>query len=410
LKLSRRIPLELLYALLLFVLLDLLPFGFKVILPLFALFLAATVWFDVRNRLAAVISTGLACLLVNFTLPAFMNKTYYRPYERLAKEQMPGFKKYAPNQDVAVENSLGDLVALGFAHPDVQAIQESRPQRFVIDANGYRQTRHASGRFQAVLAGDSFVEGIGNDQDQSLSAQLLARGYDVYNLGHNGDIDEYLASIRHAREKLGVDGPAFLYVFEGNDFAGRNYCVNRDSAVGGFRDFHRALKETHLSRFLSALHGRLRAASSASAIRVVESGGRKIGFLEEYIQAASAEAYDASCLRKLFEANKGAVSAIFFVPEKSRVYSFLLADAPSVLKGASIYAKELAGIARDLAVPFVDLTEPLRAKARQEAFNGAFLYWRDDTHWNPAGIALAAEEAVKLLGKPAAAASEASAR
>lgn len=42
-------------------------------------------------------------------------------------------------------------------------------------------------------------------------------------------------------------------------------------------------------------------------------------------------------------------------------------------------------------VPALDLTDAFRERARRDLARGQYLYWLDDTHWDGAGVALAAE-------------------
>jgi len=55
----------------------------------------------------------------------------------------------------------------------------------------------------------------------------------------------------------------------------------------------------------------------------------------------------------------------------------------------------LARLEREIqgtGVPVVNLTAAMRAHAARELERGRYIYWRDDTHWNARGIALAASE------------------
>jgi hypothetical protein len=391
----RRPLLELIYCVLLLVALDVLPVGFKALAVLFSAVFIATVWFDVRNRILSLVSILIAVFILNLALPKFMAKTYYRPHEIFKKEQMKGFKRYVPNQEVTIQETHGDLIAVGFSHPEVESIRETRREHFFSDDNGYPNKGKTHGRFTAILAGDSFIAGNGNDAADTVAAQLRSRGIDVYNLGHNGDIGEYLASLRYAKNSLGIDGPGYIFAYEGNDFAGVNYCVSAESPVGGIRDLHRSMKELHISRFLTALYGHLARTAQPPAIEIASVGNKNQGFLLESIANASVKTYDGKCLSKLLQEYRDVVSAIFFIPVKERVYEY------DGVKGESIYAKALASAAETLHVPFVDLTEPLINRAKELLPRGKYVFWRDDTHWNREGAAVAAREVERLLTKHA---------
>jgi hypothetical protein len=53
--------------------------------------------------------------------------------------------------------------------------------------------------------------------------------------------------------------------------------------------------------------------------------------------------------------------------------------------------RALADRLRAAGVPVVDSTPLLAAQAAERLPRHEYLYWRDDTHWNAAGIRLAAE-------------------
>ena len=386
-----RVGLELLYALLLLVTLDVLPVGLNVLGIVFAFVFASTFWFDVRNRIMFVVSILLGFFVLNLFSQKSMARTYYRPHEILRKQLMAGFKRYAPNQDVTVDRAHGDLVALGFNHPEVESIQEIRKERLVTDENGYPKLGKAHGNFQALLVGDSFIAGDGNDAADTVAAQLQAKGYDVYALGYAGNIAEYLASVTYAEKSLDIHGPAFIFAFEGNDFAGEDYCVSPGSRVGITRNINRAIKETHIARFFAALWGHVVSSRQSPAIEVAEVGGKKIGFFVEYLNNARVKEYDNQCLSQLFQQHRNQIAGIFFIPEKARVYGY------GGIGGQSAYAKYLSAVAKEIGVPFVDLTLPLKKRAQELLQSGKYVYWRDDTHWNREGAAIAVREMENLL-------------
>lgn len=92
---------------------------------------------------------------------------------------------------------------------------------------------------------------------------------------------------------------------------------------------------------------------------------------------------------------RGMTLVVLLVPEKEQIHAAALseADQQALACGPGL----LAAIAQGLdaaGVPVVNLMPVFQeATAR-----GARLYWRDDTHWNDAGIRLAAEELWRVTG------------
>lgn len=80
---------------------------------------------------------------------------------------------------------------------------------------------------------------------------------------------------------------------------------------------------------------------------------------------------------------------VLLVPEKEQVFARALpeADRRALAQGPALFAAIEAGL-KDAGVPVVNLM-PVFQDATAK---GQRLYWRDDTHWNDAGIRLAAEE------------------
>lgn len=89
-----------------------------------------------------------------------------------------------------------------------------------------------------------------------------------------------------------------------------------------------------------------------------------------------------------FMARRGVRLVILMIPDKETVYRELI--PPSELGGRELPPSCLLELERRLRaenIPVVSLVEPFRERAAR----GELLYWPDDTHWNSAGIRIAAE-------------------
>lgn len=94
-----------------------------------------------------------------------------------------------------------------------------------------------------------------------------------------------------------------------------------------------------------------------------------------------------------FQAN-GMKLVVLLVPEKEQVFVRALpaADRQALAQGPALFAAIEAGL-KEAGVPVVNLM-PVFLDATAK---GQRLYWRDDTHWNDAGIRLAAEELWRVV-------------
>lgn len=91
----------------------------------------------------------------------------------------------------------------------------------------------------------------------------------------------------------------------------------------------------------------------------------------------------------------GTALVVLLIPEKEQIHEDLL--PPEQRRGIENGADALvSALAEGLAAQGVHAVNLLPA-FRQGAAEGTCLYWRDDTHWNDAGIHLAAREAWKYV-------------
>jgi hypothetical protein len=86
---------------------------------------------------------------------------------------------------------------------------------------------------------------------------------------------------------------------------------------------------------------------------------------------------------------KDRLAGIFFVPTKFRVYYNLLdlEPRPPLRDAQWAFLREQA---RRLGVRCVNLTGPLREESRRLLPEGKLTFWKDDSHWNRQGMAVAA--------------------
>lgn len=90
---------------------------------------------------------------------------------------------------------------------------------------------------------------------------------------------------------------------------------------------------------------------------------------------------------------RGISLVVMLVPEKEQVHIRALPpeDQKALAQGPALLAAIEAGL-KETGIPVVNLMPSFQ----EATANGTRLYWKDDTHWNDAGIRMAAEELWKV--------------
>jgi len=294
----------------------------------------------------------------------------------------------------------GDLKALTAAD-----LAQPRKVVFQTDSAGFRNDRdYADG--DLVLIGDSFVVGMGDSQADILSTQLTRdHGIKAYNLGHPGDISDYLAVWRAFRRQHPGPVRAALFLFEGNDFeaAYKPAKTEQPSLLARYAGaYYGFFTGSDLYRVTKSLYARATKAGSIKAsdsVRIVKLAGQKMGLYTPYIAVSERQQLELpAALRADLIALAGEVEQVFFIPTNYRVYARHL-GAPA-LPNAQWQA--LSKLCSQQHWRCTDLTPGLVAAADALLAKGQFIWWLDDTHWNRAGIKVAAEVVAEQLRNHAA--------
>lgn len=323
---------------------------------------------------------------------------FYRPHERFAEwNARHGHRAYRPSLDVQVQVRHGDLQPLTRA-----PIAQPRQVRFRTDSNGFRNLRDYAGE-PWVLLGDSFVAGSGSDHSALVSEALARRGWRVHNLGFPGGPADY-ADYWHAfRQRHPAGRPRLLlFVFEGNDLPERAGRTVASPARRSWRYWRRTLeapfRETLLARFVRSATGRLLGASrieSGEDVEIFPLARGEVGFYRAYIERTrDAQVPETPRFDAALASLAPDIGAVFFVPTKYRVYQPWV--APEERLNHARWA-HLAARCQTLGLACHDLTPELRRGAEASLAEARLVYWRDDTHWNAAGMDLAAEQVALVL-------------
>lgn len=330
--------------------------------------------------------------------------TYYRPHERL---MVAGSMPYRANQSVTMDMPFGDLYAI--ADQPIESVREPRHVRFETDDLGLRNERPYAGE-SVVLFGDSFVVGNGSDQDRTLSAFLQRdHGLAAYNAGFPTNVHGYVYLFRVLRDRHGSDFRAVFFLSEANDFP----CAAAQEGAGPPSDeepeamgerVHRAVmtpvRNTQVYRFFFGVTRRAFRRFAPGEVRhgrvmVTRVAEHDMAFYQPYVETATREhGCDWSSMEDALREVADQAVLIVFIPTKYRVYRGFLVSDPALPNAQWEFTSRLA---ERIGVPALDLTPYLEAEARRQAPAGRFVYWRDDTHWNPLGMRVAAGAVAEAL-------------
>jgi hypothetical protein len=296
-----------------------------------------------------------------------------------------------------------------------------RSEKFTVDARGYRNPPLAQLTPKVILAGSSFSLGLSLNDGDTLAGQLNRRlGPVVYNASKvlNPALSAGLA-IESARE-IGMERGWVL--LELLNRAAYQYAGPQAGVAAGFRarilraaaplqSFERRVKDPFaLSRLTAMVNMRLQNDSllpNPDRWRFAEeelSNGRRMLFylddvkffaaphgLEETVQSVTRIRED------LLKRNLRL--AVVLIPSGYSVYWPLLRNGGSGVDSGEAYMTALAGQLDASGIPVLNCLPRLREAAARELAGGGLVYWPDDAHWNPKGVAVAADAIAPWLGK-----------
>ncbi len=340
---------------------------------------------------------------------------FYRPHEMLFDEYSEVERGYPANIEVEMTMPHGDLVAISPIAP--RSLWQSRHVKVKTDSLGFVNYEDYHGQ-PFILVGDSFVEGIGNTQEDVLSEQLRRDyGIEAYNMAHPGEPNYYARLIAAADARFKTDPRLVLFLYEGNDFPGPPI-INAEEEMsfarlarwyyGSYSSFFTAMvADTKLYQTWQGLYQRVSVLAQEyftgePRVIVRKVGPQDVGFREIYVEVTDRPSYDG---HEMYDHDLKpvlpSVSLIVFVPTKYRVYRDLTSP-PATQPAADAQWEYTVRLGQEFGIPVLNLTEPLKAESARLLENGEMTYWRDDSHWNAQGIAVAARELAKALkGLPA---------
>lgn len=334
----------------------------------------------------------------------------YRAWEAVRTFATPPFEARARYRQ---ERTYGNLAALG----NLPSLRQYRSVTFTTDAFGYHNPPQLADttRIAALLLGDSFAAGAEVNDDETFAVQLGRRtGRSVYNAAPGNPAPAYVRDL--ARQVRMRDGLVIFEYYEGTGLPGLELqpfdtrAARCGKVLGAWnlpvpcRVVTWTMEQfpvSPLQVFARRAYRRLqndRLLPNPGRDRVVPAaladGSVMLFSAEARAQLRSSRPVAAACRFISWAAGRLATQRlrmlVVLVPDKYAVYAPLLRSPDWEPVDSQTYLARLEGRLRTAGVPVVNLAAPLRAAARAALAEGALIYWKDDTHWNAAGIDVAA--------------------
>jgi hypothetical protein len=355
-----------------------------------------------RNRLLQIGTLAPMILVLAFAADATLRlmpigRFSFRAWEAMLPESTAE-SPFAPNRSYRNDRSYGDLANMA-RRPDLRSIHS---EIFTTDEFGFRNPPGAATNPPcAILAGSSFSAGCGVSDDETLSSQLSNRlGCRVYNIAPCSQLG-WIQSVAH---RLQMRSGVVFYELLERDSVPR-IPASTDTTMP------RPAAETEAGEGPTWMISRLeilaqRAYRTLQNDRVLPRGGspyikphelvngETLLFMEDHFtprrrDASTAGAYFSWLAAQLRRDHLSLM--VFLVPEKESIYQPLLKDRTVPAPQEKTYLQQIEERLKNAGIAVVNLEPIFSREAKAELPRRNYLYLRDDTHWNPRGIALAAE-------------------
>jgi hypothetical protein len=362
---------------------------------------------------ALLVLTGIAEVALRF-VP--LDRLTFRAWEaiRVGGEDGP----FRPDYRYENPRAYGDLANMG----NQRDLREYHAELVVTDGSGYRNAPGlaSSGHVRVVVTGTSFSAGTEVLEDQTLASQLSRRlDVGVYNAAL---AETDFMTLRGVVRRVGA-APGVLVFEHLEDHAaatprlgGEPRPVRCPWGVGDAgsavcRSFNRWYERARVSPLRVTAHRALRVLQDdhwfpnpdrATVRRArLQDGpemlfqGSDAGWQPPPTAVDAAERYFTWLDRRL--RREGVRLLVVLAPRKYTVYGPLVAGSIGDVDTGARLLRDIAQRLETRGVAAVDLTPGLRAAARDAFAAGQYIYFRDDTHWNARGIAVAADTIAAAL-------------
>ncbi len=344
------------------------------------------------------VSTTITLIMLELVLQvAGSSMIYYRVDEMIGRGD-----HFVPNVALrGFHQPYGDLYAI--SNRPLSSIIEPRSVDFITDSLGNRNEHDYNGETLALI-GNSLAVGSGTTQSETLAVALSRElGRPVYNASYPGGPIDYLTwRVRFEKNagKNAKEAKTIFLFFEGKDLP----CPDDDwSVVNGtlpwYLDVPNFVKPLATYKIFHALTGRVLVTfargSLPPSVMVARVGDKDVGFMSLYYKAIRQKVacpWDDVITR--YRAFARSTALIAMIPDKSRVYHDFIDPGEDL---PDLRWQFIQRLGRETGIPTVNLTPSLVEAARRELPEGRYVYWRDDTHWNGLGMAVAAKAIAAAL-------------
>jgi hypothetical protein len=361
-------------------------------------FLLLTLKTNIQKLVLLSLIILIAFLINMFTPTIDENKIFYRPHDKFSN-----LDSYKKNVNINMDVEYGDLYHLDNSlNNKKEHIKQKRSIKFITDEYGFRNDINTINESRITLLGDSYIIGTGSSQEDIPSNQLSKiSGLKVSSLAYVGDPEDYEKLAIKYKDIVNKNSKFILFYFEGNDFwENKNITIPLDILIRK-KYLHmevnkdRILKKIYnnnnlffrkIRRVSHLINKKYIYVDQLSPVDIKKIGNSYVGFHKTY-SSRKKETY-------IFKDNEilDRIIGVFFIPTKSRTYSKFLN-----LRFSENSFNYLLTNYKKLSIPVVNLSELFEREAIIHLKKKNYLYWRDDTHWNPLGIKIAMQCVNKFI-------------
>lgn len=269
--------------------------------------------------------------------------------------------------------------------------QDRWPTTVTVDEYGFRSVPLAAEHFRVAVTGDSMVFGSGLSDDETLPWRLAERlGVPIYN-GARTKLGNLLAHPKLETLELLIEfriESGLIDHFTPLEPVDFQPLRRPSGSLLGVVPPERYLPAPRLLRFVERL-----ARDAGTELRGADEEHRFTRFRHRPEDVPRILADVERRTRELAE--RGVRYVLVVIPEKQTVYG--RSAGLSIDDVTYGFARELARRLRERGLPTADLASPMIARAEAAGPDDPLLYFRTDTHWTAAGVALAVDEVLAQL-------------
>jgi hypothetical protein len=339
----------------------------------------------------------------------------FRAWEAMLRHYPNAVGPFIPNKHYHRDNSYGGVAGIG----NLPAFRHYHSVDFTTDNYGFHNPPAlAQVNPIGIVIGDSFAVGSELPEAQSLSAQLTQR-FGGYFYNASGPQPIHLRSLEAVATRIGLHRGQVILEFLESRALQDPPAATPDGGRGTAQAFlFRTLGQYWMDRLgipLNQLHSSPLQALSAKLEKKIQDdtflpnsfasfviqeklrNGEPIVFLPAEFKSPSdprkaADRWAAYFAWYAAELHKdGLELAVLLVPNRTTIYAPLLAR-PRDVSAPRATLEVFANALQNAGVPTVPLERRYSQDAAALLGQKKYLYFLDDTHWNGAGTAIAAEE------------------